>query len=51
MVRLPEGWGRREVEGGTIIVQKTMIGQRSMKGVVVHMVYSEKRRDMSSGLG
>ena len=41
MVRLPEGWGRREVEGRTSIVQKTMIGQRSVKGVAVHMVYYE----------
>ena len=42
-VRLPEGWVRREVEGGTSVIQKTMIGLRSIKGVAVHMIYSEKK--------
>ena len=41
MVRLPAGWGMKEVEGGRSNVQNTMIGQISVKGVAVHMVYSE----------
>ena len=40
----------KEVEGGRSNVQNTMIGQISVKGVAVHMVYSEKRRDMNCEL-
>lgn len=36
MVRLPEGWGRREVEGGMSVVKTIVIVRRSVKGVAVH---------------